>query len=461
MKLLFLLVAMATLLFFAACGEELPHGGTSAPVDELPQVPIPVQAQDAPTVTLDPSLLADSHEPLIFNVLTPRPIMSAHPPWTIALSLELSEEQIQTAFPYIEYPLAATAHYGGDGSLYDVGVHIVRPDDDWWRHAGFWISAPQGLGLFGTSLRDYAFDIDNNFARVVNWEESMVHGIPVTALMVIEDRPGMMRLQADFRIGRMDFRVGVSEETAQKEAGMALLTELVNQLILGGADGFTALEKSAEEFRFGELSLEEAHLDPKFGAYMPANIPERFYFERAERRKQQFNDYMTVEWSTPLWDQEQFNVLLETNPWASTEWEAKRRFIRWEISHIEDIDWIRTDLVSANEPERYDWSLYPIVRIDGSHYRYHDVPMDFRFWPIFLSEEFSYEIVEARGWERASIYLVEEGDDSMLETEFTEYVLHTNFEFGVLFGDILIRIRTVGATSEEIWALFAELRPVG
>jgi len=96
---------------------------------------------------------------------------------------------------------------------------------------------------------------------------------------------------------------------------------------------------------------------------------------------------------------------------------------------------------------------------EGSHHRYHETPMDFLWYlPIFMAEEFTYDIVRARGRERAFVYPVREGDDSVPETEFTEYVLHTEFEFGVLFeGNILVRVRAVGTTAEELWDMFAPL----
>ena len=433
-KILCAVVLVLILLFLAACA------GPRAARIEVLTPPLSAPPFDAP---------------LLFNNVPQRRItLFVTPAGLTAFSHDLTDEELEAVFPYLAQPLQATAHYGDDGSFLEVGAQIPLSEEDLWQWARIWVGT--GAVFQKGSLWQYVFD--ENGVQLQTLEESEVHGVPVTVILVEgrSTRRNMVSFQADFTLDDFRFRVRVE---AYKEAGMVVVTELVNKLVLGGTEGLAVLAEPATEYPFGDISLEEAYLDPRFGGYLPVNVPERFYFESAERRMLQFNDLLYVEWSMPLWDQAYIEARVAENPWAASAWNARRSFISWRISAVEDIDRIRTDIVSADERQRYDWSLYPIVWQEGSPHRGHDVPPRFHFWPIFLSEELTLAVVEAREWERAWVYQVREGDDSMEMSEFFDYVLHSDLEFGVLFEDVLVRVHAVGVTSEEVWGMFAQLLP--
>jgi hypothetical protein len=97
------------------------------------------------------------------------------------------------------------------------------------------------------------------------------------------------------------------------------------------------------------------------------------------------------------------------------------------------------NVVCISEREKYDVSLYPIPWA-GS------VPIEVHYYfqsPVFLAEEMSLEVISARTrWDdnrrHPDPFL---GDTSGWRTS----------QFGILYGDVIVKISASGLTAEQIW----------
>ena len=161
-----------------------------------------------------------------------------------------------------------------------------------------------------------------------------------------------------------------------------------------------------------QLTLDEAYLDPDFGALLPKNVPSRFGFESARRFINQDIDSLFVYWYT--------------GP----------DYIDWRVSKTTDYDTRR--IVSPGEPEKYEMSRYPIPWADS-------VPDELREYvsnPVFLAEDLTLEIVQARA------YWV---DNDHGDTP------GWRMRFSVLSGDVVVEADVKGASPEEVWEMFAGL----
>ena len=179
----------------------------------------------------------------------------------------------------------------------------------------------------------------------------------------------------------------------------------------GGSPGVT--QPMTPAFGGESLSLDEARLDPDFGAYVPKNVPSQFAFNAAQR----------------LVDQD-INSLM-------TFWEADRSdFIRWFISKPTEHDFSR--LVSINDREKYDMSLYSIPFADSVPYELLAYVQD----PVFLSEELTLAAIQARVLDGAS----RQGD-----------IGGVSFNFSILFDDVVVSISVRGVSPEQVWEMISEM----
>ena len=129
-----------------------------------------------------------------------------------------------------------------------------------------------------------------------------VHGVQVRATLreryaAIDGKSVLVYwVQADFVLGEIAYRVRYYN--AQKEAAKTRLTELVNQLIHGGAaDWSVLLNPEIPELREEAMPLREARNDPDFGAFLPATVPVGFNFESAHRSLSQTNNSLRASWN--------------------------------------------------------------------------------------------------------------------------------------------------------------------
>lgn len=154
-----------------------------------------------------------------------------------------------------------------------------------------------------------------------------------------------------------------------------------------------------------QLSQAEALDDPAFGAYFPQSVPEGYAVESIHRYMDYQCNYLSGLWSRGYDD------------------------LYWYVSRISDEE--KGRITAVSDTENYDLSLYPIPRADS-------VPEELREIvdnPIFLAEELTLEVVKARA------YQIQDAGDT------DGWRMH----FSVLYGDILVEIRTKGVDPEWIY----------
>jgi len=231
-----------------------------------------------------------------------------------------------------------------------------------------------------------------------------VHGVAVMAAV------GNGYVKADFTFGNIAYAVTFLDEN--QETAKQGITELVNQIIVGGAAYWSAVtDPIIPELRNEEMTLEQARIDPDFGAFMPVNIPQDFIFDSGRRTLNQWDNSIRANWHRfPTFDN-----------------------IFWTVAEPHEFDLER--IVSANDRHKFDVSLYSIPWMDS-------VPseiIDYLGNPVFLAEEMSLEIVQARAqWD---------------EGRHGESAGWRIVPFGVLHGDVIIRISASGVSPEQIWAM--------
>ena len=297
-------------------------------------------------------------------------------------------EQMGAVFPGLNLPLTVRALYLDDGSLIEVSA--FEPE------SGVTIRLAEG-SLVHTML--FYFDEPP--------QVSYVHGVPVTAAMSGDD--DFAFYMADFMLGNIDYRVEMSGARADADR----IVEIVNQLILGGpADLSVLADPVIPELRNEELTLAQAQDDPDFGAFLPVSVPSDFLFDHAWRViNQDFNGLFAF--------------------WHIGH--ASMDAIRWQVSKPTEHDLAR--IVSVDDREKFDLSLYPIPWMDS-------VPqelMDFVTNPVFLSDELTLEAVQAR------VLLDGRRDGAQMN-------------FSVLYDDVIINLDVSGMTPEQVWEMLSQLR---
>ena len=410
---------------------------------------------------------AHNHHPLIFNSPEVTGGLQISPaPWS-DFHLPLTPEQLAAVFPLFDMPLTARAYYWADGTLTEVWAAFAE-DEMHFRYA-----IKLGVGRPPAEFSRYTFgtppiDSDserNPFGDDLDFQTSYVHEVSVTALMVY----GWERwfFQAEFALGDIYFRVGFHDD---KESGKALLTEIVNNLILGGTNGLSALDNPDIPYLRSEaLTLAEARLDGDFGAFVPANIPARFgnSFIFRTVREHEGENRMFMSWeASPDYDYlyEIYTHWVAARSSDAAPWAFDRIFwgnnhLTWTVSTAMPHDFER--LVSVDARERYDWALYPTrERYPGDIWGTHDIPGEYwsTVWdPVFLAEEMSLDAVRARVQDRTVAAQGAWGDDEEYMYNVHMAIPRREVIFGVLFGDVLVSVRAEGMSAEEVSGMFAEL----
>ena len=200
--------------------------------------------------------------------------------------------------------------------------------------------------------------------------------------------------------------------------------------------------------------LEEARLDPDFGAFVPLAIPEGFIFREALRFETPGAEWFLAVW--PGVGQADAGLLVE---WSISEGEWRSASpcelsiyggtFSWLISEATEGDLAR--LVSADNGEAWDVTQRSPSDIDDSVVRVPATPteiVELPFWrgvqnPVFLAEDLTFEIVEARlAW---------------VDFEGYAHWASRGDGFGVLFGDVLVRASTWDISPEQLWAMLADI----
>jgi len=317
---------------------------------------------------------------------------------------DLTEGQLAAVFGDFPYPLLATAHYSGDGSL--VCIMAYRSDggriamvDEAYVELELQI-AP------GQTLTDIAYF---NYQP----EVSMINGVAVTAGVFYGNaNDGMALYMADFQRDGLAYSLTIKASDSGS-AGPDYLLQVVDALTGGSAPDLGCLaDPVIPELRDERLSLDAAYKDPDFGDLLPgrggAAMPAGLVFESAHRFINQVDDSLTLFWSD------------------------SSRELWWQIRRPTDYD--LNQLVSPADTDKYDMSLYPIPWAESVPPEYQDVVSN----PVFRSEDLTLDMVQARAYPY--------GDKSQLA-----------LNFAVLDGDRLIEIRAYGLTPEQVWQLLQPL----
>jgi len=336
----------------------------------------------------------------------------------------LTDEQFSAIFPSL------------DGSRFETRVSYWLPQEE---------HLPIFAEVFAIDLERHvsitAAEAVTSFANPFDTPEelqiSYVHGVEVIAFireteldfsrfgsvsMVCEDTGVAINdnfpmqvfeilVRAEFVLGGVGYNVqyfGVGGREASKEA----LTAIVNQIIYGGEPDWSVLADPVVPELLNEIiTLEQAQADPDFGAFMPANVPQAFRFDSARRTLNQWDNAIRTHWHRyPTFDN-----------------------ISWAVQEPTEHD--LAVIVSTNDRHKFDVSLYSIPW-------FLSVPDEVHMYfqnPVFLAEEMSLEIVQARArWADG-----ERGQDAGWRID----------SFGVLYGDVLIRVSASGLSPEQLWEM--------
>ena len=196
----------------------------------------------------------------------------------------------------------------------------------------------------------------------------------------------------------------LSIPTEQTEQGKALLESVICSFET--VPDFSVIQvDEIPEYRDEQMTHEEALNDPDFGSHFLAEIPAGFQSESICRYKDYASDYLYGLW--------------------------RRRYeeLYWRVSRITEAD--RERITSVATKENYDLSLYPIPRAESVPEELREIVND----PIFLAEELTLDAVMARA------YQIQDAGDA------DGWRMH----FSVLYGDVLVEVRTKGVDPEWVY----------
>lgn len=199
--------------------------------------------------------------------------------------------------------------------------------------------------------------------------------------------------------------------TAQIEEGKALLEAVICSF--EAVPDLSQISPSMiPEFRDEQISHEDALNDPDFGSYFLRQIPQGFTAETLCRYKDYASDLLYGLWYSG-YDE-----------------------LYWRVSRITDDD--RSRITAPADRKNYDLSLYPIPRAESVPEELTEIVNN----PIFLAEELTIDTVMARA------YKVNDAGDS------DGWRMH----FSVLYGDILVEVRTKGIDPEWVYEQLISIR---
>jgi hypothetical protein len=392
------------------------------------------------------ALMPEQLHELVFN--SPTPVHRAEVSLVSHYDFyyELTDEQLNAVFPPLNINLDAQALYTDDGFLVEISAYTPYADNDPHR-----LRIRVGVEKLGSEWSVFWFG--ENYEPTI----SDVHGISVTAYM-IDDWDDWNDFQAEFMLGNLAYRIRFNDYT---EAGQARMTEIVNRIILGEPADLSSFANPVipEQFSY-ELTLDEARLDPIFGGYVPSVLPAGFINPWVYRSKRQYENGLYMRWEKPFEHDYLYDIY--------TRWSADRtsdrglysfdqihwgeNTIQWYITEATEYDLER--IVSVNEREKYEWSLYPIVQHPDDLRKFHAIPdEDYIIFhePVFKAEDLSLEIIQAREWTRVWIIQGADGTNNMMNTFIP--IERSEIAFSVLYNNIIINIKTEGLSAEQVWAM--------
>ena len=320
---------------------------------------------------------------------------------------DLTGEQLNAVFPNIPLALTATAHYRGDGSLYNVVAYELSDVGERAFYNEYYnATIIEVIGAGGGSMEDCIYEYEP--------EISSVMGVSVTAgVFDYKKNDGIALYIASFEMDGIIYNIKLHDNDIGN-TGLNRLTAIVNDIIYYGAADLSVLSDPViPELRDERLTLNEARNDPDFGVYLPKSVPSRFAFESAHRFINQDTNSLFVYWYVGL------------------------DYIDWRISKTIDYDIER--VVSLGEREKYDMALYSIPLAES-------VPRELREYvdnPVFLAEELTLDAVKARAF-----WIDNDRGDTP----------GWHMRFSVLYGDIVVEVNIKGATPEQVWEMLAGIK---
>jgi len=397
-----------------------PQGEDIADLNNLPEMTMP--APIYPIEPLHPTYELVLNE--VFGQMSPGR-MVAQTFW-----VPLSNDEIHALLPNFNGTLYASAEYLDSGALLEIlifaitncaGAHSGQTPTDMRTWDG------RTIRFYGdydfTTIRIAPTNIVHDFVfgnTLMNTSTddiifSYVYGIPVAAGVFDNRYPpgdGLVGFIATFELDGMFYSINLMDEKVG-ERGPARLAEVVNTVIRNGPANLDILaDPVVPELRHDALTLEEALSDPEFGSFLPAYIPPGLDFGDARRIISQHDSSLHVNWH-----------------------ESWRISISWSVNSI---SWHHQDsIVLAHEREKFDVNLYTIPWMDSVPREY----IDYLQNPIFLAEEMTFEIVQAR-----AIYDGRAGN-----------LLEPMIVFSVMFDDVVVTINSSGVSTEDVWRMLEGL----
>lgn len=315
---------------------------------------------------------------------------------------ELTANDIKSLFPTLEstHTIKATANFQSDingATLFNIDANAV---------------SESGLKIYiqiapGEIALDYVFDTETKRSDVLE--------TPVTAgyfgTKLNNKGPGYVIYFATFELSDLAYYVELGGTEAERETLENEISELIGILIEGGAADIDEFHPVVPELREDRLSLEEAHTDIDFGAYLPTTLPDGFVFEDATRYVDQERNALFVSWTEGM------------------------GYIDWRVSVLDDND--KNRITSVTDTKNYDLAIYPTPRANS-------VPDELRNIvdnPIFLINELTLGVVQARTYEATN------SDDEQGQ----------RMRFGVLYGDILVELNVKNVSSEILIQILQQI----
>ena len=380
----------------------------------------------AQTVESNPNTEGHQIYPLLFNtpevdggvLISPAPNFDFH--------LNLTDEQLNAVFPKLDFDTIqifnAEAFYTREGTLVEVVLRF-----------GNFNRSKISIGIGGqpnTIFEDFGFG--SGFIP----QQSNVHGVPVTAYILQPSNTELFR--TFFTIDDERFYIHLFAP----DDGETLMTEIVNMTILGGTDGLDALTNPIiPELRFEALTISEAMEDEVFGAFVPTNIPYGFEPRTISRSVQGHvnENRLLMDWERQR-DKDYLYALYTA--WVN-EWAYTHNF-DIEPYPFEDVFW-------SNHSLRLVASKV-ITCENGNVITWHS--------PMFLAEEFTFDDVLEQAITRE--WISQGVDGAGIPEHLTDYLFIrypvTVTEFSVLFGDVLVSVRSNGLSAQQVWDLFADIK---
>ena len=319
--------------------------------------------------------------------------------------------------------ITASVTYDPDGEVYFVDILIE------------FITYDREIKIVHFKVGEYSVGYDQIFEPIEEIKISRIQDFEITAFIsstVHSENFTELNLGAQF-IDR-DIPYSFRLNGFEIDEGRELLTELINivDYINRPPNFFLFSDPVIIPWKHTPYSFDSLRND-EFGNFVPEILPDGVLFNRAERWEGGSFQECTLMVTFDIEDQ-----FLSSN-------------LRWSIVPANERDIKR--LVPVANPAAYDFSLY-------SGNLWENVPIEYLivfFNPVFDANELTYDAINAR------MHLISKIDatkrfagQSLVFTDADDEIWIIE-PFSVMFDDVIIRIRGVDFTPDQVWELFEDL----